>query len=133
MDYTFTESGNYVITLEASDRSRRCVSRDSVSIAIGESFLHVPNAFTPGTSPGVNDVFKVAYKSLVSFKGWIVNRWGTELFQWSDPSQGWDGKVNGKYVPPGVYFYVIEAKGSDGKKYLEKGHINIIRSKNEIH
>ncbi|MDR0536462.1 MAG: gliding motility-associated C-terminal domain-containing protein [Tannerellaceae bacterium] len=130
MDYTFNNSGNYTIILEVSDRTRRCSRTDSISITISESYLSVPNAFTPGVSPGVNDIFKVAYKSLIHFKGWIFNRWGTELFQWTDPAQGWDGKKNGKYVPPGVYFYIIEAQGSDGKNYLEKGHINIIRSKN---
>jgi gliding motility-associated-like protein len=130
MDYTFTETGSYVIRLEASDRSRQCYAVDSITISIGESYLHVPNAFTPGTSPGVNDVFKVAYKSLVSFNGWIYNRWGAEMFRWNNPAQGWDGKKGGAYVPPGVYFYVIEALGSDGRKYKEKGHINIIRSKN---
>ena len=34
-----------------------------------------------------------------------------------------------KYVQPGVYFYVIEAEGSDGIKYKEKGDINILRPK----
>ncbi|MDR2497623.1 MAG: gliding motility-associated C-terminal domain-containing protein [Tannerellaceae bacterium] len=130
MDFTFTEAGTYTIGLEVADRSRKCMAVDSISIAIGESYLHVPNAFSPGASPGVNDVFKVAYKSLISFNGWIFNRWGAELFRWSDPTQGWDGKKGGAYVPPGVYFYVIEAKGSDGKNYKEKGHINIIRPKN---
>ena len=40
-------------------------------------------------------------------------------------------KKGGKYVAPGVYFYVIEAEGSDGKKYKKKGDINILRPKNE--
>jgi hypothetical protein len=53
-----------------------------------------------------------------------------ELFTWTDPSQGWDGKKGGKYVPPGVYFYIIEAEGSDGVPYKRKGDINILRSKN---
>lgn len=130
MDFSFTEAGTYTIRLEAADRSRRCFAIDSISIAISESYLHVPNAFSPGASPGVNDIFKVAYKSLISFNGWIFNRWGAEIFRWNDPAQGWDGKKGGAYVSPGVYFYVIEAKGSDGKNYREKGHINIIRPKN---
>ena len=43
-------------------------------------------------------------------------------------SKGWDGKYKGKYVKPGVYYYVIEAKGADGKEYKKKGDINILRS-----
>jgi gliding motility-associated-like protein len=116
--------------LEVADRTGQCRQTDSVSIEIGETCLSVPNAFSPGASPGVNDEFKVAYKSIVSFKGWIFNRWGAEMFYWTDPAKGWDGKKGGKYVPPGVYFYVIEAKGADGKNLIRKGHINIIRPKN---
>ena len=89
----------------------------------------IPNEFSPGTTPGINDEFRVAYKSLVKFKAWIFNRWGLQMYYWTDPAQGWDGKKGGKYVQPGVYFYVIEAEGSDGIKYKEKGDINILRPK----
>lgn len=40
---------------------------------------------------------------------------------------GWDGKYKGKLVKPGVYYYVIRAKGADGKIYKLSGDINIIR------
>ncbi|MDR1258663.1 MAG: gliding motility-associated C-terminal domain-containing protein [Tannerellaceae bacterium] len=130
MDYTFNDEGSFVATLEVGDRMGKCSLTDSVTIEIGEPYLSAPNTFSPGASPGVNDEFRVAYKSLVSFKGWIFNRWGAEVFHWTDPAKGWDGKKGGKYVSPGVYFYVIEAKGSDGKNHSLKGHINIIRPKN---
>jgi gliding motility-associated-like protein len=130
MEYTFRDEGVFTATLEVGDRTGKCNQTDSVSIEIGTPYLSVPNVFSPGASPGVNDEFKVAYKSLVSFKGWIFNRWGTEMFYWTDPARGWDGKKGGKYVPPGVYFYVIEAKGADGKIHRRKGDINIIRPKN---
>jgi gliding motility-associated-like protein len=129
-NFTFRTAGKYVVTLEVKDRSNTCEKTDSIFVNIGESFLKIPNAFSPGASPGVNDEFRVAYKSLVSFKAWIFNRWGVELFYWTDPAKGWDGKKGGKYVPPGVYFYIIEASGSDGRRYKEKGSINIIRPKN---
>ena len=45
------------------------------------------------------------------------------------PSQGWDGKYKGKFVPNGVYFYVIRARGADGKKYNLSGDINIISTR----
>lgn len=51
------------------------------------------------------------------------------MFYFDNPELGWDGKYNGKYVGPGVYFYVIEAKGADGKNYKMKGDINIINAK----
>ena len=75
--------------------------------------------------------WKVAYKSIVEFKCWIFNRWGEQIYHYQDPSGGWDGRYHGKLVPPGVYYYVIEARGADGQKYKLKGHINILRSKNK--
>ena len=44
----------------------------------------------------------------------------------TDPSQGWDGRYAGKEVPAGVYYYVINAEGADGKQYKLSGDINII-------
>ena len=41
-----------------------------------------------------------------------------------------DGKYKGKYVPAGTYYYVIKARGSDGRDYKLSGDINIINSKN---
>ena len=129
IDYTFAQAGSFVVKLTVSDQQTTCVVEDEVQIDISESYLKIPNAFSPGTTPGVNDEFKVAYKSLVRFKASIFNRWGLKLYEWTDPAQGWDGKKGGKYVAPGVYFYVIEAEGSDGIKYKETGDINILRPK----
>lgn len=130
VEYTFREAGRYIAELEVADRSSSCSDETQMfELQIAESFLRIPNAFSPGTSPGINDEFRVSYKSLVRFQAWVFNRWGTQLFHWSDPAMGWDGKFKGKYVPPGVYFYVIEAEGSDGMKYKRSGDINLLRSK----
>lgn len=127
--YTFLQSGDYLVQLEVADRNSICVDTVSVSLKITESDLDVPNYFSPGDSPGVNDEFRVAYKSLVKFKCTIFNRWGTKLYQWTDPAKGWDGKYKGKYVTTGVYYYVIEAEGSDGIKYKRGGDINVLRGR----
>jgi gliding motility-associated-like protein len=129
--FTFDKFGDYVAELEVTDRSGKCSDNSySREIKIVESSLEIPNAFSPGTSPGINDEFRVAYKSLVKFNGTIFNRWGVEMFHWTNPAEGWDGKKGGKFVTPGVYFYIIEAEGAEGKKYNRKGDINILRSKN---
>lgn len=129
VEYTFREQGVFKAVAEVSDRSGACVTTEELEITVAVSYLDIPNVFTPGTTPGMNDEFRVAYKSLVSFKAWVYNRWGKELYHWTDPAGGWDGKVGGKYVAPGAYYYVIEAVGSDGKRYKRAGDINILRSK----
>ncbi|MDR1808806.1 MAG: gliding motility-associated C-terminal domain-containing protein [Prevotella sp.] len=128
--HTFTLSGKYNIVLEVASEGSAClVRRMMYEFTIAESLLDAPNFFTPGDSPGVNDVFKVKHKSLVKFHCTIFNRWGNKVYEFSDPDGGWDGKYNGKLVNPGVYFYVIDALGSDGIRYKKGGDINIVRKK----
>jgi len=129
LDYTFTEEGTYYVRFVGSNSDGTCDTLgETYTIGIGSSDLRIPNAFTPNDD-GVNDVWKVGFRSLLSFKCTIFDRYGNEIFKFSDPTQGWDGKYKGKYVKPGVYFYVIEAKGADGKNYKKGGDINIIKSK----
>jgi gliding motility-associated-like protein len=128
--YRFEDTGNFTAQLEVVDAQSVCFNNSQVfDVFIGDSDLQLPNAFSPGSTPGVNDEYRVAYKSLVSFKASIYNRWGNLLYHWEDPSQGWDGRVAGKYVPTGVYFIVVEAKGADGKVYRRSSDINVLRRK----
>lgn len=130
LDYTFTESGITYVRFVANNTEGTCeYAGDVYQVSIGESALLCPNAFSPGASEGVNDEWKVSYKSIVKYECHIFNRWGKEMFSSTDPAQGWDGKQGGKVVPAGVYYYVIVAEGSDGKKYKLSGDINILKSK----
>ncbi len=126
IDFTFDTEGQYYARFIGSNSDGSCEEYSDVyEIAIGASDLRIPNAFSPNDD-GVNDVWKVAYRSLLSFNCWIFDRYGNEIYHFSDPSDGWDGKIRGKKAKSGVYFYVIEAKGADGKNYKKSGDINII-------
>ncbi len=98
------------------------------SVTAYESTMSIPNTFTPN-GDGANDVFKVkdGYRSIVKFHGYIFNRWGKKLFEWTDITQSWDGTYAGDDVPDGVYFCHIEATGADGRKFKIKKAINLIR------
>lgn len=128
--YTFREYGTTYVRFVTSNAAGSCnYYSDTYEVSVGESRLECPNAFSPDASEGVNDEWKVSYKSIISFECHIFNRWGVKVAELTDPSQGWDGKHNGKFVPSGVYYYVIKAEGSDGKKYNLNGDINIIKYK----
>ena len=130
--HTFTDAGNTFVRFTANNADGNCeYIGETYQISIGESRLECPNAFTPGTSEGVNDEWKVSYKSIVSFHCEIFNRWGQKLCTLTDPSQGWDGRYGGKVVGSGVYFYVIKARGADGKDYSLSGDINVIGSRRD--
>jgi gliding motility-associated-like protein len=129
MEFTFEQSGQYSVIASVYDRKRMCVSEPyEYRFFVTETQMFIPNVFTPEGSPGVNDEFRVTSKSILSFKAWVFNRWGTQLFYWTDPSKGWDGKYRGQYVPAGAYHYIIEYTGTDGRTRRRTGDINVVRS-----
>ena len=128
--YTFREEGTTYVRLVVSSANESCIYEcDPLVVTIGTSMLEIPNAFSPGTVDGKNDEWRVAFKSLVEFRCWIFNKQGVEMFYTDNPGKGWDGKYGGRLASPGVYYYVIEARGADGVEYKRSGHINLMRSK----
>ncbi len=127
MTYVFRDYGTTYVRFMASNAEGSCDAySETYEVQVGESRIECPNAFSPGASEGVNDEWKVSYKSIIDFECHIFNSWGLKMASFTDPSLGWDGKYNGKLVPAGVYYYVIRALGADGKKYKLSGDINII-------
>jgi gliding motility-associated-like protein len=97
---------------------------------IDSTVVKIPNAFSPGSSIGVNDELKVSFSSITSFKASVFNSQGNLLFQWSDPTKGWDGRVHGKFVPTGVYYVIVEYKDSSGKSRSMSRAVNVLRAIN---
>ena len=90
------------------------------------NILNLPNAFTPN-GDGVNDVFRVQGQNIKTLNGKIFNRWGQELFTWSDVNDGWDGKYNGKDAAEGTYFYVVTVEFVDGEVRNFTGSVLLTR------
>lgn len=104
-----------------------CMSRDSIDVFVNvESYVNVANAFTPGSAP--NAILTVSHRGLISLSYFrIYNRWGTKVFETSDPAQGWDGTYNGTSQPMGVYVYMVEGTTSTGRRFTKQGNITLIR------
>lgn len=127
LTYTFEEEGTIYVRYQCSDAGGKCFyESETYTVSIGASDIQCPNAFSPN-GDGRNDEWKVSYQSIVSFECHIFNRWGQMMCSFTNPADGWDGKYKGKTVPTGVYFYVIKAKGADGKDYKLSGDINILQ------
>lgn len=128
LTYNFTSAGTTYVRFIGSNKDGSCESVSDVYVVeIGDSELHIPNAFSPN-GDGINDIWKISYRSLLDFKCWIFDKQGHQIFFFDNPESGWDGRKNGKFVKSGVYYYVIQATGSDGEKYRKSGDINIIKS-----
>lgn len=129
LDYIFTEEGKTFVRFIGSNSDGSCETYgDTYIVNIGASDIRIPNAFSPNND-GINDIWKVSYRSILNFDCRIFDRQGHEIYRFTNPDDGWDGKHKGKLVKPGVYFYVIRAKGADGKEYKKSGDINILRFK----
>ena len=131
LDYTFYDTGTYYVRYSVANDDGSCkYSSDEIyTVTVSESELACPNIFSPGSTEGVNDIWKVHAKSLVEFHCWIFNRWGTLVCEFTDPDDGWDGTYHGRLVDPGVFYYVVTATGSDGVSYKKRGDITILHYK----
>ena len=103
-----------------------------LTIKASESSLTFPNAFSPNND-GRNDTYKPkAFKSIVEFNAKIYNRWGQKLYEWDDvSSNGWDGTFHGADVKQGTYFVYVRARGADGREFIIKKDVNLLRNYNE--
>jgi gliding motility-associated-like protein len=74
--------------------------------------IYIPNIFTPGLKDGVNDQFIIWNKGVELWNLTILNRWGSVVYQTSDPTKHWDGiwAENGEDCSAGVYYYVLQYK-----------------------
>ncbi len=91
------------------------------------SFLQIPNVFSPN-SDGINDVFKITSGNIKNMGCLIFDRWGGKVAELKNPDEGWDGhNQTGGACNDGVYFYILDASGTDGTAYHRKGFIQLIR------
>lgn len=139
-EFTFTQSGQTIVTLYAR-LNDELLDSASITITITESHLEMPNAFSPNDD-GRNDIYGAKganfanasgkYRSIVEFHGYIFNRWGQKLFEWTDITKGWDGTYNGSPCKDGVYYVLVKARGADGKEYNIRRDVNLIRDHNDV-
>lgn len=123
-----SETGPVTYTVELKVGNSTCQDSAKIDVTLNASFIMVPNVFTPN-GDGMNDEFRVAYRSICSFHCWVFNRWQHQVYSWSDPAKGWNGTINGRPAPESAYVYIVEATGCDGKKYKLKGMVNLLRGK----
>ncbi|RZK60623.1 MAG: gliding motility-associated C-terminal domain-containing protein [Pedobacter sp.] len=91
----------YTLTVQSNCN----ISTDEVFVKVYPK-IEIPSAFTPN-GDGINDSWNIP--SIASFpnpKLKVVNRNGQLVFQ-NTNTQTWDGKMNGKNLPIGVYYYTL--------------------------
>ncbi|MFY0252862.1 gliding motility-associated C-terminal domain-containing protein [Chitinophaga sp. 30R24] len=88
--------------------------------------IYVPNLFSPN-GDGVNDIEYVYGTAIAQLEFRIYNQWGQVVFSSKDQHTGWDGTMNGRRQPVGVYVYILKATMQDGTVITKKGNITLMR------
>lgn len=104
--------------------SSGCIEVDSLIITV-IPLIDFPDGITPN-GDGKNDTWVIDFiqywpNAVVE----IYNRWGEQLFRSDDYQNDWDGTYNGKNLPIGTYYYIIELNEEGRKPYT--GPITILR------
>lgn len=100
-----------------------CISSDNVFIKVLKG-PEIPNIFSPN-GDGVHDRWIIKY--LETYPGGTVeifNRYGQLIWRSVGYGTPWDGTVNGKPVPIGTYYYIVNPKNGRG---IMSGYVDIIR------
>jgi gliding motility-associated-like protein len=131
LNYTFEEPGCYrIVLIGTSKQGCRDTMEYKYLCVDAKPILEIPTVFTPN-GDGQNDEWLIHAKAIKEFKCVIYNRWGKKIYEWTDPSKGWNGKINGNGADasPGVYYYIITAKDKKDKDYEEKGFFYLLKEK----
>jgi len=95
--------------------------------SVDSSYVNIPNVFTPNAD-GTNDIFLIDNDDLTEISCSIYNRYGTKVYEIIRVKDFWDGyTTSGILCSNGVYYYVLDAKGTDGKEYNTVGFIQLLR------
>jgi gliding motility-associated-like protein len=126
--HVYYRPGEYSVKLTV-ESDKHCIDsmRLETKITVDKSEANIPNVFSPN-GDGINDYFVLESKSLMFLSVEIFSRSGQKVYSYFGPDdglndwKGWDGNVNSSSVKatPGVYYYIIKAKGWDNVDYDSK-------------
>lgn len=112
---------NYTMLVESNEGCGE--ASDDVLVKVFDA-LKIPNAFSPN-GDGTNDTWRM--DALAVFPNSLVgvyDRYGQIVFKSTGYTVPWDGTRNGKPVPIGLYYYLIDTRNGND---MLKGSVMVIR------
>jgi len=108
---TPTHDITYTLTVATSTCG---ASTSSVFVRVYQK-VTIPNAFSPNND-GINDYWDIqALNTYPESITQVFNRYGQQVFQSTGYANPWDGTSNGKALPAGTYYYIIDLKNGQPK------------------
>ncbi len=125
--HTFEKAGNYIVILNAKNASGAASDKINIEVKPSSDIYDIPNIFTPN-GDGENDLFFFKMKNIASVGVVIFSPKSGIVCEWNSLEGNWSGKLqNGDDAPDGIYFYTIQANGSDGISHSQKGTVTLKR------
>ena len=114
-------SGFYSVTV--TDDNQCSAFIDGLEITDDMRCFDLPNSFTPN-GDGMNDMWNLdlTYYSTAAIK--VYSKWGNQVWEASGTTLSWDGTSNGKDLPSGTYYYVLDI---DNGNNMQNGPVTIVR------
>ena len=115
----------YTLTVRNDDG---CSASDDVLVTLVPYCIKVKNAFSPN-GDGINDMWMIydQFDCLKNISLSVFNRYGSKVFESRDYRNNWDGRYQGKPVPDGTYYAVINFQLVSGNTMTVKTDLTVIR------
>lgn len=126
--FVFDESGLFTIQQIVTNEFG-CKDTLNRPVDVKRNFsLYIPSTFSPNDD-GLNDLFQVYGQDVAEYGIQIFNRWGQLLYTSYDIESGWDGTIrtSDKTSTDTFYTYVINAKDTQGRTYLYRGNVLLLK------
>ena len=90
--------------------------------------IFIPNVIT-ANNDNLNDTFAIVVQGGIVEEGFIVNRWGNIIAEFSENQLTWDGTdmKSGLPVQDGVYTYIIYFKPANDVREMYQGFVTVVR------
>ncbi len=106
---TVSPAQDTTYTLTVSSSVGCGTATDQVFVRVFQKVI-IPNAFSPN-GDGINDTWNI--QKLDTYPEadlYVYNRFGQAVFHSKGYNKPWDGTINGKHLPLGTYYYLIDLK-----------------------
>ncbi len=130
--HLFSAAGTYIISAIVNfacgaDTIFRTLTIVNCDTASNACKFFVPSAFSPNADGINDDIFPYTNCVFEQFYFSIFDRWGGLLYESSDPSVGWNGKIKETECPAGEYVYLITYKFPSQEAGKVAGSFTLIR------
>ena len=126
-----TQTTTYTLTVSDLNIPAICPSAtSSVTVTVVSTCINVKNAFTPN-GDGINDNWIVYEQAFCLKPGGVTvnvfNRYGSKVYESKNYTNNWNGTYNGKPIPDGTYYAVIEFTFINGNKQIVRTDVTVLR------